>query len=180
MRRSGLLEARQSRSRAVLPLQQRSITSSTRLKNQCSRAPPRFQTCLHRNSGDGRIHHQYRLISEYPEASCFVHLRGDQECGGHTRVLAKELGARNIRVNSINPGVVDTEGARAMDTYEQVAAGIRAITPLGRTGMPERLRLSSRPTRRAGLQKKSSLEVEGRVEHTPVVSAFGPSLRRRR
>jgi 3-oxoacyl-[acyl-carrier protein] reductase len=56
---------------------------------------------------------------------------------GITRVLAKELGPRNIRVNSINPGVVDTEGARAMDTYEQVAAGIRAITPLGRTGMPE-------------------------------------------
>ena len=56
---------------------------------------------------------------------------------GITRVLAKELGPRNIRVNSINPGVVDTEGARAMDTYEQVAAGIRAITPLGRTGLPE-------------------------------------------
>src|ERR1700684_1318382 len=56
---------------------------------------------------------------------------------GITRILAKELGPRNIRVNAINPGVVDTEGARAMDTYEQVAAGIRAITPLGRTGMPE-------------------------------------------
>jgi 3-oxoacyl-[acyl-carrier protein] reductase len=56
---------------------------------------------------------------------------------GITRVLAKELGARNIRVNSINPGVVDTEGARAMDTYEQVATAIKAITPLGRTGMPE-------------------------------------------
>ena len=38
-----------------------------------------------------------------------------------TRVLAKELGPRNIRVNSINPGVIDTEGARAMDAYEQVA-----------------------------------------------------------
>jgi 3-oxoacyl-[acyl-carrier protein] reductase len=40
---------------------------------------------------------------------------------GITRVLAKELGPRNIRVNSINPGVVDTEGARAMETYEEVA-----------------------------------------------------------
>jgi 3-oxoacyl-[acyl-carrier protein] reductase len=56
---------------------------------------------------------------------------------GITRVLAKELGARNIRVNSINPGVIDTEGARAMDTYEQVATAIKAITPLGRTGIPE-------------------------------------------
>src|ERR1700738_2674084 len=54
-----------------------------------------------------------------------------------TRVLAKELGPQNIRVNSINPGVVDTEGARAMETYEQVANAIKAQTPLGRTGMPE-------------------------------------------
>jgi len=56
---------------------------------------------------------------------------------GITRVLAKELGPRNIRVNSINPGVVDTEGARAMDSYDQVSNAIKALTPLGRTGMPE-------------------------------------------
>jgi 3-oxoacyl-[acyl-carrier protein] reductase len=54
-----------------------------------------------------------------------------------TRVLAKELGPRNIRVNSINPGVIDTEGARAMDAYEQVANAMKTLTPLGRTGMPE-------------------------------------------
>ena len=54
-----------------------------------------------------------------------------------TRVLAKELGPRNIRVNSINPGVIDTEGARAMETYEEVANTIKAMTPLGRTGVPE-------------------------------------------
>ena len=52
-------------------------------------------------------------------------------------MLAKELGPQNIRVNSINPGVIDTEGARAMETYEQVANEIKALTPLGRTGMPE-------------------------------------------
>src|ERR1700721_590768 len=56
---------------------------------------------------------------------------------GITRVLAKELGSRNIRVNSINPGGLDTEGARARDTYEEGAPAIKAITPLGRTGMPE-------------------------------------------
>ena len=56
---------------------------------------------------------------------------------GITRVLAKELGPRNIRVNSINPGVIDTEGARAMDSYEHVAIAFKALTPLGRTGMPE-------------------------------------------
>src|SRR2546425_4739892 len=56
---------------------------------------------------------------------------------GITRVLARELGPRNIRVNSINSGVVDTEGARAMAEYEPVANAIRTQTPLGRTGMPE-------------------------------------------
>ena len=56
---------------------------------------------------------------------------------GITRVLARELGPRNIRVNSINPGVVDTEGARALADYEPVANAIRAQTPLGRTGRPE-------------------------------------------
>src|SRR5882757_9349597 len=54
-----------------------------------------------------------------------------------TRVLAKELGPQNIRVNSINPGVTDTEGARAMEAYEEVANAMKALTPLGRTGMPE-------------------------------------------
>src|SRR5712671_3360434 len=56
---------------------------------------------------------------------------------GITRVLAKELGPQNIRVNSINPGVTDTEGARAMDAYDQIANAMKALTPLGRTGMPE-------------------------------------------
>jgi 3-oxoacyl-[acyl-carrier protein] reductase len=56
---------------------------------------------------------------------------------GIPRVLAKEHRARNIRVDSINPGGIDTEGARAMGTYEQVATAIKAITRLGRAGMPE-------------------------------------------
>jgi 3-oxoacyl-[acyl-carrier protein] reductase len=30
-----------------------------------------------------------------------------------TKSLAKELGPRNIRVNAINPGMVETEGVRA-------------------------------------------------------------------
>lgn len=54
-----------------------------------------------------------------------------------TRVLAKELGPRKIRVNSINPGAVETEGYRAIgmpgSDFEQQAA---AQTPLGRIGQP--------------------------------------------
>lgn len=55
-----------------------------------------------------------------------------------TRSLAKELGPRKIRVNAINPGMVETEGLRASpvasaDTRQQV----EAQTPLGRIGQPE-------------------------------------------
>ena len=55
-----------------------------------------------------------------------------------THVLAKELGARKIRVNSINPGMVETEGVHTTgfigtDFQKQ----LEAQTPLGRIGQPE-------------------------------------------
>ena len=54
-----------------------------------------------------------------------------------TGVLANELGAKKIRVNSINPGMVETEGAHAAgfigSDFEKQGV---ATTPLGRTGQP--------------------------------------------
>jgi 3-oxoacyl-[acyl-carrier protein] reductase len=54
-----------------------------------------------------------------------------------TGVLAKELGARGIRVNSINPGIVATEGTVSAgisgSEFEQNAV---KQTPLGRVGQP--------------------------------------------
>jgi 3-oxoacyl-[acyl-carrier protein] reductase len=54
-----------------------------------------------------------------------------------TRVLAKELGPRNIRVNTISPGGVETEGTHDLgilgtDFEKQMIAQ----TPLGRMGQP--------------------------------------------
>ena len=55
-----------------------------------------------------------------------------------THTLAKELGSRKIRVNAINPGVVNTEGARAMGVIDgEFEASAIAQTPLGRVGLPE-------------------------------------------
>jgi 3-oxoacyl-[acyl-carrier protein] reductase len=55
-----------------------------------------------------------------------------------THVLAKELGSKKIRVNSINPGVVETEGTHAMGIIGgDFQKGFEAQTPLGRIGQPE-------------------------------------------
>ena len=56
-----------------------------------------------------------------------------------TRSLAKELGPRKIRVNSINPGMVQTEGTATMgitDSENQLRKQVEAQTPLGRIGQP--------------------------------------------
>jgi len=54
-----------------------------------------------------------------------------------TRTLAKELGPRKIRVNSINPGVVETEGAHAAGVIgSDFQKGFEAQTPLGRIAQP--------------------------------------------
>jgi 3-oxoacyl-[acyl-carrier protein] reductase len=55
-----------------------------------------------------------------------------------TGVLAKELGPRQIRVNSINPGVIETEGFRAGGfgggDFQKMA---ETQAPLGRVGQPD-------------------------------------------
>jgi 3-oxoacyl-[acyl-carrier protein] reductase len=54
-----------------------------------------------------------------------------------TASLAKELGARKIRVNSLNPGFIETEGTHTAGLvggdFQKEAV---ARTPLGRTGQP--------------------------------------------
>jgi len=54
-----------------------------------------------------------------------------------TRSLAQELGARKIRVNSINPGMVETEGLHAAGISEsEFRKQLETQTPLGRIGQP--------------------------------------------
>ena len=55
-----------------------------------------------------------------------------------TRSLAKELGSRKIRVNSINPGMVETEGVHSAGLATgDFRKGYEAQTPLGRIGQPQ-------------------------------------------
>jgi 3-oxoacyl-[acyl-carrier protein] reductase len=55
-----------------------------------------------------------------------------------TRSLAKELGPHKIRVNAINPGMVDTEGVQAAGFAEgDFRKQLEALSPLGRIGQVE-------------------------------------------
>jgi len=55
-----------------------------------------------------------------------------------TGVLAKELGPRKIRVNSINPGMIETEGVHAAGMAgSDFQKMVETQAPLGRMGQPD-------------------------------------------
>jgi 3-oxoacyl-[acyl-carrier protein] reductase len=63
-----------------------------------------------------------------PNASVYTATKGAVDA--ITRTLAKELGPRKIRVNAINPGLVETEGVIAAGFNEgELREGIEKQTP---------------------------------------------------
>lgn len=70
-----------------------------------------------------------------PNSSVYTATKGAVDA--ITKVLAKELGPKKIRVNSINPGMVETEGVHAAGMSEgEFRKQIESQTPLGRIGQP--------------------------------------------
>ena len=71
-----------------------------------------------------------------PNASVYSATKGAVDTV--TRSLSKELAARKIRVNSINPGLVVTEGTTSAGIAEdsEFRKGFEADSPLGRVGHP--------------------------------------------
>jgi 3-oxoacyl-[acyl-carrier protein] reductase len=68
-----------------------------------------------------------------PNSSVYTGTKGAVDAV--TRTLAKELAPRKIRVNAINPGMVETEGVISAGFSEgEFRTQIEAITPLGRIG----------------------------------------------
>jgi len=55
-----------------------------------------------------------------------------------TGVLSRELGARKIRVNTVNPGVIETEGTHTAGLIgSDLEKWALSATPLGRIGQPD-------------------------------------------
>jgi len=54
---------------------------------------------------------------------------------GMSRALARELGSRNITVNCVAPGFIDTDMTKGLSDEQQTA--LKAQIPLGRLGQPQ-------------------------------------------
>jgi 3-oxoacyl-[acyl-carrier protein] reductase len=88
---------------------------------------------------DGNIINISSGASKMPLPSASLYSASKAALDAITISLSKELGARNIRVNSILPGATETEGAISAgitsgSEYEKMFI---ANTPLGRRGQPE-------------------------------------------
>jgi 3-oxoacyl-[acyl-carrier protein] reductase len=91
----------------------------------------------HFGPAGGRIVNISSSASTLTPANSAVYSATKAAVDAMTRALAKELGPRNIRVNAINPGMVETEGLHAAGIVERdFRKQFEAQTPLGRIGQP--------------------------------------------
>ncbi|HLH34859.1 MAG TPA: glucose 1-dehydrogenase [Alloacidobacterium sp.] len=92
----------------------------------------------HFNGNGGSIINIGSAVTEVypPNSAVYTGTKGAVDA--ITRTLAKELGPKKIRVNSINPGVTETEGVHAAGFIgSDFLKQFEAQTPLGRIGQPE-------------------------------------------
>lgn len=88
------------------------------------------------NPAGGSIINTSSTVSYESPAQAGVYNATKSAVDGLTRTFSKELGARKIRVNSINPGPTESDGVHAQGlagTFHQLGAA----TVLGRVGQPD-------------------------------------------
>jgi 3-oxoacyl-[acyl-carrier protein] reductase len=78
------------------------------------------------------------LVGQMPAATGSVYSATKAAVDSLAVSLSQELGPRKIRVNSLNPGMVETEGLHAVGFAESdFRKHVEATTPLGRIAKPE-------------------------------------------
>ena len=88
-------------------------------------------------AGGGSIINIGSTISTLTPPATAVYTATKSAVDAVTHVLAKELGPKKIRVNSINPGMVETEGTHAVGVIgSDFQKQFEAQTPLGRIAQP--------------------------------------------
>jgi 3-oxoacyl-[acyl-carrier protein] reductase len=90
----------------------------------------------HFNTSGGSVINISSVVSTMGFAGLSVYSATKGAVDAATRALAKELAPRNIRVNTINPGMIETEGLHATG-FIQNRTNVEAVTPLARIGQPD-------------------------------------------
>ena len=90
------------------------------------------------DNGGGTVINISSIVGPMPIQGASVYSATKAAVDAATISLSKELGPKKIRVNSLNPGVVITEGVVAAGIAEgDFRKSIEAQTPLGRVAQPE-------------------------------------------
>ena len=118
------------------------------------RVPPVARGAARHDEGALRPHHQHHLGGGRDRAIAGQANYAAAKAGmvGMTKSLARELGSRNITVNCVAPGFIDTDMTRALPEAQREA--LLAQIPLGRLGRPR----TSPPRSRSWLAR-------GRLHH---------------
>jgi 3-oxoacyl-[acyl-carrier protein] reductase len=96
------------------------------------------QAAVKSMNGSGSIINVSSVVSLTPPPGGSIYSATKGAVDVITRTLALELGPRKIRVNSLSPGLVETEGTRAAGASEGEFKNVAvARTPLGRVGAVE-------------------------------------------
>lgn len=105
---------------------------NTNLKGvfNCCRAAARYMIKQHW----GRIINITSIVGETGNAGQISYAASKAGIIGMTKTLARELGARNICVNAVAPGFIETDMTTSLTQEEKDA--VRRMIPLGRLGTP--------------------------------------------
>lgn len=77
------------------------------------------------------------IVSKYSIANTAVYSASKAAVDALTKSLGQELGPRNIRVNCVNPGMIETEGTKTAGILDSdFRKNTESQTPLGRIGRP--------------------------------------------
>ena len=92
----------------------------------------------HFNGDGGSIINISSVVGVNPLPNAAVYSATKAAVDAVTKSLAQELGPRKIRVNSINPGMIETEGAHGAGIIgSDFQKDAESKTPLGRIGQPQ-------------------------------------------
>jgi len=83
----------------------------------------------------GRIVNVTSVVAEAGNAGQVAYAAAKAGISGLTKSLARELGSRNVCVNAVSPGLIETDMMAVLTNQAQEQ--IRAQIPLGRAGKPD-------------------------------------------